>query len=199
MFRNYFKTAFRSLVRNKVYTTINIAGLAVGIAVCTIIFVIIQFHSSFENFHRNKDRIYRVLTEYHHADSKDIFYGKAVAEPLPTALKNNFSQVEKLSGIYASSDDQILIINEKGQAEKKFKETSGVFALEPAFFEIFNFPWLAGNAKVLNDPNSAVLTKTTATKYFGDWKTAMGKSIKLSNMFLLKVNGIIDDIPDNTD
>src|SRR5688500_10793731 len=135
MFKNYFKTAFRSLIRNKVYSAINIAGLSVGIAVCTIIFAIIQFYLSFDNFHKNKDRIYRALTEYHHADSKDIFYGKAVAEPLPAALKKSFPQLEQVSGIYASSDDQVLIVNDNGQTEKKFKERTGVFALEPSFFK----------------------------------------------------------------
>ncbi len=76
MFKNYFKTAFRSLIRNRNYTIINIAGLAVGIAVCMMIFIIIQFQTSFDNFHANKDRIYRVLTEYHHADDANIAYGK---------------------------------------------------------------------------------------------------------------------------
>ena len=61
MLKNYFKTAFRNLVRNRNYTVLNIAGLAVGIAVCMVIFIIIQFQSSFDNFHAKKDRIYRVL------------------------------------------------------------------------------------------------------------------------------------------
>ena len=71
MFKNYFKTAWRNLSRNSNYTMINIAGLAIGIAVCVMIFIIIQFHSGFDNFHNGEDRIYRVLTEYHHSDSKD--------------------------------------------------------------------------------------------------------------------------------
>ncbi|MEO6540640.1 MAG: ABC transporter permease, partial [Ferruginibacter sp.] len=86
MFKNYFKTAFRNLIRNKNYTAINIGGLSVGIGVCMMIFIIIQYHSSFDNFHKNKDRIYRVLTEYHHADSKDIFYGHAVPFAFPQAI-----------------------------------------------------------------------------------------------------------------
>lgn len=92
-----------------------------------------------------------------------------------------------------------MVVNQSGQAEKKFKEASGLFALEPSFFDIFNFSWIAGSPKVLDNLNSAVLTKETATRYFGDWKTAMGKSLKVDNLFLLKVNGIIDDIPRNTD
>src|SRR4051794_5164477 len=78
LFNNYFKTAFRSLVRNKTYTIINIAGLAVGIAVCMMIFIIIQFQTSYDTFHSKKDRIYRVLTENHHADEATISFAKNV-------------------------------------------------------------------------------------------------------------------------
>src|SRR5215212_1028466 len=87
MFKNYFKIAFRSLVRNRNYTIINIAGLAVGIAVCMTIFIIIQFQTSFDTFHSKKDRIFRVLTEYHHADAGEISYAKNVPFPMPDGMK----------------------------------------------------------------------------------------------------------------
>jgi len=93
MFKNYFKTAFRSLTRNRNYTIINIAGLAVGIAVCMIIFMIIQYQTSFDTFHSKKDRIYRVLTEYHHTDAANISYGKNVPFPMPAGLKAAFPQL----------------------------------------------------------------------------------------------------------
>src|SRR5262245_28667501 len=109
MFKNYFKTAIRSLVKNRTYTIINIAGLAVGIAVCLLIFLIIQFESSFDNFHSKKDRIYRVLTEYHHADAADIFYGPGVPGPLPEALRTAFPQVEQVAPIFSQVNDQVLI------------------------------------------------------------------------------------------
>jgi len=86
MFKNYFKTASRSLIRNRNYAIINIAGLAVGIAVCMMIFIIIQFQTSFDDFHAKKDRVYRVLTESHHADVGTITYGKNVPFPMPAAL-----------------------------------------------------------------------------------------------------------------
>ena len=95
MIKNYFKTAFRNLVRNKNYAIINISGLAAGIAICLVMFIVIRYEMSFDNYHKKKDRIYRVLTEYHHADSPDIFYGKGVPAPLPTALKTNFPQVPR--------------------------------------------------------------------------------------------------------
>jgi putative ABC transport system permease protein len=200
MFRNYFKTAFRSLVRNKTYSIINIAGLSAGIAVCLTIFIIIQMHLSFDNFHSKKDRIYRVLTEYHHADASNIFYGKGIPFPMPAALQTAFPELEQVATVFSGNDDQILVLDESGKPVKKFKEEKGVFFTEPSFFKIFDYKWLAGDAVTsLNHPNTAVLTKEIADKYFGDWKTAIGKTLKWNNHTTLKVTGILATIPDNTD
>src|SRR5690349_18571461 len=107
MFKNYFKTALRSLSRNRNYTLINIAGLAVGIAICMMIFIIIQFQTSFDNFHSKKDRIYRVLAEYHHNDAATVSYSKGLPLPLPTGLKTAFPQLEQVAPIYASHNDEL--------------------------------------------------------------------------------------------
>src|SRR6476620_5062822 len=130
MFKNYFKTAYRSLIRNRNYTIINIAGLAVGIAVCMMIFIIIQFQTSFDIFHAKKDRIFRVLTEYHHADAPDAFYGKGIPFPMPAGLKSAFPQIEQVAPVFASRNDEFLIPDDNGATVKKFKEQSGVFFTE---------------------------------------------------------------------
>lgn len=211
MFKNYFKTAFRSLIRNRSYSIINIAGLAVGIAVCMMIFIIIQFHTSYDDFHSKKDRIYRVLTEYHHADAATISYGKNVPFPMPTGLKTAFPQLEQVAPIYASHNDELQVLDGNGTPVKNFKEQSGVFYTAPSFFNIFDFPLLAGSYASLEDPNNVLLTKEIAEIYFGDWKTAMGKTIKLTGYYnmgavlfqlppvALKVSGILATIPANTD
>src|SRR6266705_1362337 len=211
MFRNYFKTAFRSLIRNSNYTIINIAGLSVGIPVCMMIFIIIQFHTSYDDFHKNKDRIYRVLTEYHHADAANISYGKGVPFPMPTGLKMAFPQIEQVAPIYASHNDELQVLDVNGTPVKNFKEQSGVFYSEPSFFKIFDFPLLAGSYASLKDPNNVLLTKEIAETYFGDWKTAIGKTIKIKGYYsmgaalfqfpatALKVSGILATIPANTD
>ncbi len=207
MFKNYFKTAFRSLIRNRNYTIINIAGLAVGIAVCMMIFIIIQFHTSFDNFHSKKDRIYRVLTEYHHADAATVTYGKDVPFPMPTGLKTAFPQIEQVAPIFASHDDQLLIPDDNGTTIKTFKEDKGVYFTEPSFFKMFDFPLLAGSYESLKESNNVLLTKEIADKYFGDWKAAIGKTIKLEvggylfehGTEVLKVSGILATIPANTD
>ena len=211
MFKNYFKTAFRSLIRNRNYTIINIAGLAVGIAVCMMIFIIIQFQTSFDNFHSKKDRVYRVLTESHHADAATITYAKNVPFPMPAGLKTAFPQLEQVAPIYASHNDELQVLDGNGTPVKNFKEQSGVFYTSPSFFNMFNFPLLAGSYESLKDPNNVLLTKEIAETYFGDWKTAIGKTIKITGYYsmgaglfqfpatALKVSGILATIPANTD
>jgi len=200
MFFNQIKTACRNLFRYKNYSIFNIAGLAAGIAVCILIAVIIRFETSFDNFHKNKDRLFRVLREYHHPGDNGIFYGAAAPFPLPGVIKKDFPELKKTSAIVSSGDNQIMVLDQSGKTLKKFKEKKGVFAVEPDFFDMFDFKWLAGTAAgSLADPNSAVLTQETAEKYFGDWKQAIGKSIKVDNYFQLKVTGILANVPSNTD
>jgi putative ABC transport system permease protein len=207
MVRNNFKTSFRNLVRNRNYAFINIAGLAIGIAVCLMIFIIIQYQTSFDNFHPKKDLACRVLTEYHHADDATISYGKSVPYRMPVALKTNFPAIAEVAPVFASHNDELLVPGDNGAPLKKFKEEHGVFFTDPSFFNIFNFPLLAGSYASLKDRNTVLLTKEIAEKYFGDWKEAMGKTIKLQSggfMFdhstdVLKVSGILATIPANTD
>lgn len=195
------------MLRNRNYAVINIVGLAVGIAVCMIIFIIIHFQTSFDNFHSKKDRTYRVLTEYHHSDAATISYGKDIPFPFPQGLKTAFPQIEQVAPVFASQDDQLLIPDNNGNTEKIFKEKTGVFFTGPSFFKIFDFPLLEGSYESLKSPNNVLITKEIAAKYFGDWKTAIGKTIKLEaggyifehGTEVLKVSGILATIPPNTD
>ncbi|HXL56191.1 MAG TPA: FtsX-like permease family protein, partial [Chitinophagaceae bacterium] len=121
--------------------------------------------------------------------------------PMPVGLKTTFSQIEEVAPVYADHNDQVLILDDNGTPVKKFKEENGVFFTEPSFFKIFDFPLLAGSYASLKDLNNVLLSKETAEKYFGDWKTAMGKPIKLKSYStdVLKVSGILATIPANTD
>src|SRR5580704_7131215 len=137
MLKNYFRISVRNLRKNKSYAIINILGLAIGIAVCLLIFLVISFETSFDNYHKNHNRIYRVLTEYHHADSKDIFYGRGVPLGLPKGLKISYKQIEEVAPIYADYNDQLIVLDNNNGTAKKFKEDKGVFFTSPAFFNIF--------------------------------------------------------------
>ena len=199
MLYSYLKTAARNLFRQRNYSLFNIAGLSAGIAVCIIIAVIIQFETSFDNFHQNKNKLYRVLIEYHHPEGLP-FYGAAAPFPLPHTIKKDLPELKKTSGIVSFSGNQVLVMDAGGKTLKKFKEKKGLFGVEPDFFDMFDFKWLAGSpASSLADPRSAVLTQETAERYYGDWKNAIGKTIRLDNFFVLKVTGILANPPSNTD
>lgn len=211
MLKNYCKTAIRSLLRKKNYTFINILGLAAGIAVCLVIFLIIQFQTSFDGFHPKKERIYRVLTEARQTEGAGTSYKRNVPFPMPAGMKTAFPQLEKIAPVYASHNDELQVLNNNGTAEKNFKEESGVFFTTPSFFDIFHFPLLAGSYASLKDPNNVLLTKEIAETYFGDVNAAIGKTIKWSGSYrigpgifkagpsVLKVSGVLASIPGNTD
>ncbi|NSL86208.1 FtsX-like permease family protein [Chitinophaga sp. Mgbs1] len=197
MFKSYVKTAWQHLRGNKTYVAINTIGLAVGIAACLIIFLLIQYQTSFDNFHQHQSRIYRVVSTVKTPEGMN--YSKASAFPVAEALHTDYPQLEQVARIYAREDQLITVPEDKaGVPLKKFK--ADVFFAEPAFFDIFNFPFLTGNAgTALSEPNTVVLTEETANKYFGDWHTATGKFIRYDNGLLCKVTGILKNIPANTD
>jgi putative ABC transport system permease protein len=196
--KNYFKTAFRTLLRNKSYAVINITGLTVGIAACVLIYLIVSYHLSFDTYHSKKDRIYRAVTE--NKSENRVTHSSGVPFPVGRGLREDFPELAKVASILGSADDQITVLDEHNQPGKKFKEARGFYFAEPELFEIFDFKWLAGDPKkALSDPNTVVLTREMAEKYFGDWHTAMGRSIKYENADILKVTGILENLPPNTD
>src|SRR6478609_1352674 len=98
MIKNYFKTAYRNLSRNKSYALINTLGLAVGIAACLLLFLVVQFETSFDAFQKNKNSIYRIATEFHDADG--VSYSGSVAFPVANGIRLDFPQVKQVASIY---------------------------------------------------------------------------------------------------
>lgn len=198
LFKN-LQLAFRNLSRHKNYAVINIMGLAIGIASCILIFLVVRYELSFDSFHSKKDHIYRVFTVF--SGTEGTGSNRGVPFPLPEALRRDFPQLEKVAALFTNSNDQVAVTDEDNNDNKKiFKERRGVFFVEPQFFQIFDFGWLAGDARTaLSEPNTAVLTRETADRYFGDWKIAVGKNIQLNNRRVCKITGILENIPANSD
>ncbi|NLR66251.1 FtsX-like permease family protein [Chitinophaga varians] len=197
MLINYFKTAFRSLRRNRVYTAVNILGLSAGIAICLVIFVIIRFETGFDRFHTKQDRVYRVMTKMGKNNGNETIAG-SVAVPLPGVLTNEIPSIAAASPFVQVPDMEVKLPQENSLLHKTFKEKKGVFAVVPAFFQMVDFTWLAGNPSVLADRQALVLTRETATRYFGDWKKALGQTIQLGIDMRLQVSGIVER-PVNTE
>jgi len=197
MIKNYLKTAWRSLLRNKSYTAINITGLAIGIAACLLIFLVINFETSFDDYHANKQSIYRVITR--RVTPEGIKFRQGVPFPVSAALRLDHPELKGVTAIFNDDNKQLSIVGEHNAQSKKFKEKDLYFA-EPQFFNIFKFEWMAGDKKTaLSEPNSVVLTQQIAEKYFGKWDNAMGKTIRFDNKLDLKVTGILKNLPLNTD
>jgi len=197
MLKNYFKTAIRNLLRQKGNAIINIAGLAVGFAAFLLIFLVVQYEQSFDNFHPKKDRIYRVVRMGKHATNRD--YRTGVPVPVTATLRAELPQLANVGAIIHDNNVQVIVPSKSSHDIKRFKEVSGLYFAEPQFFNIFNFGLANGNIQsAITEPNCVLLTKTTASKYFGDWKGTMGKTLKMDGIDV-KVTGILNDIPANTD
>lgn len=196
MFKTYLKTAWRNLQRHKSNSFINIAGLTVGFAAFLLIFLVIQYEESFEDFHENKNEIYRVVRIGRDKENRE--YRTGVPLPVTQAIRTNFPQLKNVAAISGDNDVQVSTTGTDGLVQKSFKEPH-VMVAEPSFFQVFNFPLLAGNSTTaLHDVNTVLLTKEIAEKYFGDWHVAMGKTIKLYGQ-LMKVTGVLANPPSNTD
>lgn len=195
MFKNYFKTAFRNLKRNKSYAIINSLGLTVGIASCLLLFLVIRFESSFDNFHPKKNSIYRVSTEFHNEEG--VSYHDGVSFPVTNGIRIDYPQIHEVAAIFNRAA-QVTINNGDKQANKFVEDN--IYYAEPQFFSMFYFEWLNGDAATsLRNPDNAVLTQATAEKYFGNWKDALGKTITLANKTPYIVSGILKDVPVNSD
>jgi putative ABC transport system permease protein len=202
MLKNYLLIGFRNLIRHKSYATLNILGLAIGIAACLLIFTVVQFEFSYDTFHANYNRIYRVVVEDKYP-SGEIGYNPGTPYPVPVALRQDLPQLSTVAALNSTYGSQITVLGKNAEAAysgKKFIENIGIFFMEPQFFDIFDAAWLLGNPeKALTQPNSVVLSKKQAEKYFGDWREAIGQYLKLDNAITLTVSGVIEDMPSNSD
>jgi putative ABC transport system permease protein len=194
MIKNYLKIAIRNLKRHKAYAFINVFGLALSMACGILIFTLVNYHLSFDNFHTDSDRIYRVVTEQHR---DKISYTNAVPTPLGKVFRNDYSYGEKVARVAAFNDQ--LISFKKGSENKKFQEPDGVSFVEPEFFDIFNYPLAEGNKQlVLVEPNTAIVTEKIAKKYFGN-DNPLNQVIRVDNRVDFKITGVLKDLPENTD
>jgi putative ABC transport system permease protein len=196
MIRNYFKIALRNIGRHKVFSAINIVGLAIGIAASLLLFLVISYEYSYNKYNRNFARIGRIYTQSKDADG--ISYNPGVPHPLLPILRTEFPQV-KFAPVNSSFGSQITVLTNTGNPDKKFIESQNVFFLDPEFFKVFDNRMLAGNPSSLAEPNSVILSKKLAAKYFNDWQNAVGRTLKMDNALTLKVTGVVDDMPLNSD
>jgi ABC-type antimicrobial peptide transport system permease subunit len=188
MIKNYFKIAWRNLLRNRVFSFINIIGLAVGMAFTIIIGLWIQYQFSFDDFQVNKSRI-AILMKHSMSNNEKI---SSVSTPLPlySELKTNYPEVKRATRI-SWLDEHSLIAGDKRLNKK------GIY-VDQDFLKIFTFPVINGTVEnALTNPNSVVLTKSLANTLFGS-QNPVGKIVKFDNQFSVMVSAVVEDLPNNT-
>lgn len=194
--------AIRHLLKRKTYAFINIFGLALGIAAALLIFRVVQYELSYDTWHTHYDHIGRVITE--DTDRNGGFVGLSSGIPIPAmdVMEQQVTPFEHMARLHYTWP-MITVPDASGNARLKFNTDSetqvGVYT-EPSFFSIFDWTWLAGDAQsALTQPNSAVINQSTAERCFGNWRDALGKTLKIDTDLLVQVRAVVADAPENTD
>jgi putative ABC transport system permease protein len=189
MFKNYLIIAFRNLLKTRQFSLINILGLSIGMTAFLVILHYVSFEKSYDKFYTNSDRIYRLRYERYSEDGESVRFASC-CPPAGLRIRKLLPEVELVARIchYPASVSYI---------ENRFIEER-LFYAEPDFFKIFKFKFIDGDpANVISEPNTALISRSTARKYFGE-ENPMGKSIKLDNKTEYQITGVFEDIPENS-
>jgi putative ABC transport system permease protein len=185
MFKNYFKVAWRNIVRHKGYSFLNIIGLAVGMACALFILFWIQDELSFDRFHANAGTLYRV--EQDQATGQGKFHVNVTPFPLGPALKAEIPEIKE-STRAARPGDLLVRFGENAFFESR------VIAVDPQIFQMFTFPLVKGDpATSLGRPGSLVISEDMAKKYFGNTEP-MGKNVTINNTHAFTVTGVMKNV-----
>ena len=193
MLRNYLKVAIRNLLRYKEYSAINIIGLAIGMACCTLIMLWVLDEISFDSFHIHQQFLYRVVVG--DADNPEREPGSTIPYALTPLLADQYPEIVNFTRVQNRSSHRSVVLKYQ---DKLFYEPRA-FMVDSSFLQMFSFPLAEGNpTSALSDPYSIVITEQLARKYFQN-EDPIGKSINVNNAIDLKVTGVINSIPRNSE
>jgi len=196
MLKNYFKTALRNLLRQRTNALINISGLTLGIACSLLLFLMVRYQSSFDQYHTKKDRIYRLV---HQSDGNrgNRDYQAGVQAVLPEAVRTDFPEMEQVVFTSYRSGALVTIPQRVGES-KKYQEKRGVVYTQSNFFDVFDRSVLMGTVShSLDNPGEAVISRGLAKKYFGR-EDVLGEVVRFEEQDY-KINAVVDNAPPNTD
>jgi hypothetical protein len=200
MLKNYLLVALRTFWHNKVISVINVLGLSIGISAALVIFLIAHYDLTFDKFHKNADRIFRVVTDGHY-DGK-VSHMRGVPLPLIDAVKKDATGIDKATSFFTLQDMKVSVPSSIKGVPTVFKDQKDIIFASEQYFSIFDYHWLAGSPKTaLNDPFSVVLTSSRAKAYFPALspENIVGRTITYFDSIPMTVSGIVGDLEENTD
>jgi ABC-type antimicrobial peptide transport system permease subunit len=199
MLQTNFKLLLRSLWRNKSFSLLNIAGLAVGIAASLLIFILIRYELSVDRWHSKRDRIYRVISVEAYRNGT-IDYNGCAPTPLADALRREFPQAEQVAHVLRAGKWPFILPGVK-KSDERLVATDDIYFADTTLFNIFDIPWLAGNPGIaLKEPYTLAISRSVADSWFGHWQDAIGKTVLQGEGRLpFRVTGVMEDPRPNTD
>jgi len=201
MFKNHFKIAWRNVIRNKVFSLINIIGLAIGISASLVIYLIVSYDLSFDKFEQDGNRIFRVVSDMKFPDND--FKNAGVPMPLIPAAQKELTGVEMFVPLSTPGEDiNVTITSAIKSTAGRYKKQTGIAYVDNNYFKLLCYEWIAGSPqKALSEPFSTVLTESRAKAYFtgSDVSKAIGKVITYNDSIKTTVTGVVKDLNKNTD
>jgi putative ABC transport system permease protein len=201
MLRNYLIIAYRNLYHNRIYTLINVFGLAIGLTAASYIFQYIHFEQSYDKFHENADRIYRFVQQLTISGIEEPPEQNSISM-IPPILKQELPEVIDYARLFKDYKDNFVVSYDPGDGSDPVEYLEDkVYYADASFMKIFSFPVVLGDINTMQDPNTIILSEMMARKLFGvDWKeeSPIGKIITLNDNEVFTVTGIFKDLPENS-
>jgi len=197
MFKSYLKIVSRSLQRNRVLSFINVIGLTIGISAALVIYLIVHYDFTFDKFHKDGDRIYRVVTNFTFQGQPG--YNSGVSGPIPNAVRTQVTGVQESVPVFILYQTDTYVAGKSTPV--KFKDQNDIIVTDNAYFGIFQYKWLAGSpTSSLNEPNQVVLTSDRAQKYFPgvSYDQVVGRTVTYDSI-KTTVTGVVESLKEHTD
>ena len=200
MFKNYFIVAARNFWKHKVFSLINILGLAIGISASLVIYLLVSYHFDFDKFEKDGNRIYRVKSDF--VFSGEVYHNSGVTSPMGNAVRKEITGIDEVAPFYTWDDATRISVPVPGKTPVVFKKQDKIIYADSGYFKLLNYEWVAGSPKTsLLQPYQVVLSVSSAKLYFPDARPdqVIGKEIYLNDTVRTTITGIVKDIPYNTD
>ena len=195
MFKNYLKIAFRNIWKNKVFSFINIIGLSIGLSAAFVIGAMIYYDLTFDKFHPDRERIFRITSDF--MTPEGDFHNRGVAVPIGKYAKEDMTGFETVSTFFT----QYLQSIENEETAKTYRNIEDAIITDANYFDLFNYKWLAGSPTSLSQPGQLVLTLDRAARYFPNLKPheIMGRVLIYNDGIPMTISGIVEDPKQRTD